>query len=121
MLEIGPTKTRFFFQERSGLNTQLHRVRQLAEQLFNRENFYLEVETGKGPVHSALWSAVSNEMLFCLSSWKDAKPWQEYTFPMDKGEKTKEKSSIVICADSFFWEIVHKIHNRKEIFINKLL
>lgn len=63
LLEIEPTKQDFFSREKR-IFSFTESGKWLSSPSLER-SFYLEVETGKDPVHSAPLSAVSNEMLFC--------------------------------------------------------
>lgn len=120
VLEIRPMKIR------SGSNTDLHRDRQGAEQLFTRYIFLLF----RGwdwwrPCPLCHVPAASNGALLCSASWKDY--WMpklnvsgRNPFLLTKGGEKPNKSSTAICVNSFFWEIVHIIHNGKGICINKL-
>lgn len=72
VLEIGATKQDFFFSGEKRILSFTESGKWPSSSSLER-SFYLEVETSKGPVHSALLSAVSNEMLFCSASRKDAK------------------------------------------------
>lgn len=88
-------KNKIFFQERSGLNSFTESGKWLSSSSLKR-SFYLEVETDKDPVHSALLSAVSNEILFAQLPGSTPKINVKRSTPFlwTRGEKNNKKSNL---------------------------